>query len=132
MISVVLVIVNEPLPRPAQSSKTCFVLLSLTPLPNRLPMLPCLLLIPDVYLQECGADVCRGRRQKHLPEKSTDGRSRIILKGLLKPVSLRKLAIPGIPQSFPYPRRSFGLCQSQPTVRSAGPVRVLFMKELRE
>ena len=97
MVAMVLVIMYEPLPRPTQSSKTLFVLLIVVPLLDRLPLGPCLLLVPDVQLQEGGLDVCRRRRQKKLPEKSIDGWSRVTLKVLLVPAILCRLAIPGFP-----------------------------------
>lgn len=45
------------------------------------------------------------------------------------PAILRRPAVPGMPQAFLHSCCSFGLGQCQPAIRSAGPVRVLFVEK---
>ena len=129
MVAMVLMIVNEPLPRPTQPSQALFVFSIVAPRLNRLPRCPCLLFVSGLQLQKAGPDVCCGYRQKGLPEKLIDGWSRVRFP---VPAIPCRPPLPGIPQSLPHARDSVGLRQRQPAIRGAGPVRVLFMEELRE
>ena len=76
MVAMILVIMNEPLPRPAQPSQALLIFSIATPRLNCLPRRPCLLFVSDLQLQKAGLGVRRGYRQKRLPEKEIAGRSR--------------------------------------------------------